>query len=38
MFSSYVISALGARNNRLENAVPDVYGSFINIHEWTVTE
>lgn len=38
MFSSYVISALGAVNNRLENAVPDVYGSFINIHEWSIAE
>ncbi len=36
MISAYVISALGAVNNRLVNATPNVYGSFINIHEWDV--
>jgi len=30
----YVIRALGAVNNRLKNATPDAYGSFINIHQW----
>lgn len=38
MISAYVISAIGAVNNRLVNAVPDVYGSFNNIHEWDVTQ
>lgn len=36
MISVYIISALGAVNNRLENAVPDVYGTFINVHEWEI--
>ncbi|HPU63638.1 MAG TPA: ABC transporter substrate-binding protein, partial [Mobilitalea sp.] len=34
MISAYVISAIGAVNKRLKNAVPDVYGTFINVHEW----
>ena len=34
MISAYIISAIGAVNNRLKNAVPDVYGTFINVHEW----
>lgn len=38
MISAYVISAMGAVNKRLVNATPNVYGSFINIHEWDVTE
>jgi peptide/nickel transport system substrate-binding protein len=38
MLSAYVISALGGVNKRLVNATPDVYGSFINIHEWDVTQ
>lgn len=38
MISAYVISALGAVNKRLLNATPDVYGSFINVHEWEVVE
>lgn len=38
MISAYIISAMGAVNNRLTNAAPDVYGSFINIQEWDVTE
>ncbi len=38
MISAYVISALGAVNKRLVNATPDIYGSFINIQEWDVTE
>lgn len=32
----YVIRALGAVNNRLVNATPDAYGSFINIHLWEI--
>jgi peptide/nickel transport system substrate-binding protein len=38
MISAYVISALGAVSKRLINATPDVYGSFINIHEWEVVK
>ncbi len=38
IFSSYVLSPVGAVSNRLENAVPSVYGSFTNIHEWDVTD
>jgi peptide/nickel transport system substrate-binding protein len=38
MISAYVISAMGVANKRLVNATPTVYGSFINIHEWDVTE
>ncbi|WP_276929583.1 ABC transporter substrate-binding protein [Herbinix luporum] len=34
MISAYIISAIGAASNRLKNAVPDVYGTFINVHEW----
>ncbi|MBP1755143.1 MAG: ABC-type dipeptide transport system, periplasmic component [Firmicutes bacterium] len=38
MISAYVISAMGAVNKRLINATPDVYGSFINVHEWEVVK
>lgn len=38
MISAYIISGMGAVNKRVSNAVPDVYGSFINIHEWDVTQ
>jgi peptide/nickel transport system substrate-binding protein len=38
MISAYVISAMGAVNKRLVNATPDVYGSFINVNEWDVTQ
>lgn len=38
MLSVYVISAMGAVNKRLVNATPNVYGSFINIQDWDVTE
>ena len=38
MISAYVISAIGAVNKRLVNATPDVYGSFINVNEWDVTQ
>lgn len=38
MISAYVISAMGAVNKRLVNATPDVYGAFINIEDWDVTE
>jgi peptide/nickel transport system substrate-binding protein len=38
MISAYVISAIGAVNKRLVNATPDVYGSYINVNEWDVTQ
>jgi len=38
MISAYIISAIGASNKRLVNATPDVYGSFINIEKWDVTQ
>lgn len=38
MISAYIISALGAVNNRLKNATPDVYGTFINVYEWEVAK
>lgn len=38
MISAYIISAMGAVNKRVINATPDVYGSFINVHEWDVTQ
>lgn len=38
MISAYVISAMGAVNKRLTGATPDVYGAFINVNEWDVTE
>lgn len=34
MINTYVISALGAKSNRLVNAVPDVYGTFLNVQDW----
>ena len=36
MISAYVISAQGAVNTRVENAVPSVYGFFNNVHNWDV--
>jgi peptide/nickel transport system substrate-binding protein len=38
MISAYIISALGAKSNRLQNVVPDVYGTFLNVHEWEIAE
>jgi len=38
MISAYIISAIGATSNRLKNAVPDVYGTFINVQEWDIVE
>lgn len=38
MISAYVIQGQGVVSERLLNATPDVYGSFINIHEWDVKE
>lgn len=36
MISAYVISNMGVISNRLQNATPDVFGTFINVHEWDV--
>lgn len=36
MISAYILSALGATSNRLVNATPDVFGTFINVHEWDI--
>lgn len=36
MFSAYIIRALGAVNDRVAGASPDVFGSYINIHEWEI--
>lgn len=38
MISAYIFSAIGAVSDRLDNAVPDVYGTFINVHEWEVVK
>lgn len=38
MISAYILSALGATSNRLVNAVPDVFGTFINVHEWDIAK
>lgn len=38
MLSVYVISALGAKSKRLENATPDVYGTFINVQDWDIAQ
>lgn len=34
MINVYVMSSLGAVSDRLENAEPSVYGSFMNIQDW----
>lgn len=36
MISAYIISTIGATSNRLVNAQPDVFGTFINVHEWDI--
>ncbi len=36
MINAYVISALGAVNNRMANVKPNVYGTFINVHQWYI--
>ena len=38
MISAYIISAIGATSNHLKNAVPDVYGTFINVQNWDIVE
>ena len=36
MISAYIVSTIGVTSNRLENATPDVFGTFLNVHEWDV--
>lgn len=36
MISAYIVSKLGVASNRLVNAKPDVFGTYINVHEWDV--
>jgi len=38
MISAYIVSAMGAVSSRLVNAVPDVFGTFVNVHEWDIAE
>lgn len=38
MFSAYIISGQGAVNKRLTGVNANVYGFFINVHEWDVVE
>ena len=38
MFSAYIISAQGAVSKRLTGVNANVYGFFINVHEWDITE
>ena len=36
MISAYVISPLGAVSNRMENVKPNIFGTFVNVHQWDV--
>ena len=36
MASMYIISTIGVTSNRLTGATPDVFGTFINVHEWEI--
>lgn len=38
MISAYIISTIGVTGRRLANATPDVFGTFINVHEWEIVE
>jgi len=38
MISAYIISTIGVTSNRLVGAQPDVFGTFINVHEWDIAE
>ena len=38
MISAFITSTLGAVSERLVNATPDVFGTFINVHEWDIAE
>ena len=37
MFSAYIISGQGAVSKRLTGVHANVYGFFINVHEWDIT-
>ena len=36
MASMYIISTIGVTSDRLTGAAPDVFGTFINVHEWDI--
>ena len=36
VISGWVIGKLGVVSNRLTGADPDVFGTFINVHQWDV--
>lgn len=36
MISVYIVSKLGAVSNRMVGVQPDVFGTFVNVHEWDV--
>ena len=36
MISGWVIAKLGAVSNRLSNAVPDIFGTFVNVQDWDI--
>ncbi len=36
MASMYIISTIGVTSERLTGATPDVFGTFINVHEWDI--
>ena len=38
MISAYIISTIGVASDRLANATPDVFGTFINVHEWDIAQ
>jgi len=38
MISAYILSSLGVTSNRLLNATPDVYGTFINVQDWDIAD
>lgn len=38
MMSAYIISSRAPTSNRLLNATPNVFGTFINVNEWDIAE
>ena len=36
MMSAYIISAMGAVSNRLVGVTPNVFGTFIDVHNWDI--
>ena len=36
MISGWVLASLGAVNNRLVNAWPNVFGTFANVQDWDI--